>query len=588
MKIKTLLMTGLVLAWTGPTALAEDVEISINEELANHTKHFEKKIYKVGDNVYSAVGWSIANVIMIEGNEGVIIFDTGLSPVEVQGAKEELEKITSKPVVAVIYSHFHPDHWGGVKAFVSEDDVQSGRVKIFAHETLMNNVVNQGGIVGPILGMRTAYTVGFLLEDKYMESMNAGIGPLVKNGKPSFIAPTDLVANERRLTIAGVDMIIKHVPSEAADEIMVFLPAQNILLSGETIQGPTLPNIHAIRGTRFRDPLLWYQSIDKLRSFEASYLVPSHGQPVYGADKVEEVLRMTRDGIQFTHDQTIRLMNKGFTPDELANAIDLPPYLKNYSPYLREYYGTVKHTVRQIYNGYLGWFSGDPVTIDPTPRKEAASRLTALMGGVDKVLAAAEDAMTRSEYQWAAELATYVIRTDLNHVQAREIKAKAFRHLAYVQMNINWRNWYLTSAMELEGDIEPIRDLQKAAALFSSPDIVRQWPLSKIVNGLSFRLNPALSGDLDAVVQFRAIDSKEVHNLWIRKAVAEFQLEPTASPDVVLEAPKAILLGLISGSLDLNDVILMDTVTVSGDRSVLTAAMKSFDPVLAPIYLTIR
>jgi alkyl sulfatase BDS1-like metallo-beta-lactamase superfamily hydrolase len=296
-----------------------DVVPAINPDRKAHGAIFERKIHKVGDHVYSAIGWSSCNTIIVVGNDGVILVDTGTDPQSAQEVALEFRKITDKPVRAVVYSCFHVDHISGVKGHVSEEDVQAGRVVIIAHETLLANVIKQGRTIAPILGIRTAHNFGGFLTGADIEGMNNGTGPFGRVGvKASFIAPTKTFATTLDLTIAGVAMNLVHVPSVAADEIAVFLPQSRILLSSEVIPAQHFPALHALRGEAFRDPVAWYRSIDALRRFNATALVPAHGLPVIGVEYVEEVLRNYRDAIQFVHDQTVRQMNKGLTPDELV------------------------------------------------------------------------------------------------------------------------------------------------------------------------------------------------------------------------------------------------------------------------------
>ena len=560
---------------------------AIHPELEKHTAHFEKKIYQVGERVYSAVGYSLGNIIMVVGDDGVIIVDTGTHPKEAAEAWAELRKKSDKPVKAVVYTHFHPDHWGGIKAIVSQEQVDNGTVKIIAHRSMLDNVIHQGGMVGPILAMRTAYSFGLLLPPHDHAGMNHGIGPEITPGTSSFIRPNVFVDDVLELEIAGVQMVIKHIPSEAPDEIAVYLVADNILLSGEAIQGPTLPNIHTLRGTKFRDPYQWYKSLDILREFSAEHLVPSHGQPIYGADKTEEVIRMTRDGIQYIHDQTLRHMNRGATPDELVNLVTMPPYLRDYAPYLREYYGTVKHAVRQIYNGYLGWFAGDPVDLDPLPPHEASKRYVALMGGRDRLLTHARKALKKKEYQWAARLTTHLIAVNVNDQEARDVKAHAFRELGLASMNINWRNWYLTASYELLGKIDPVKDLQKAAGFFASPDIIAQWPLARILEGLSVRLDPAASSGKNLKVNFLASDTEEQHGLELRQSILQFHRKAMSDATVVIQAPRQAIIGLIMGKLSVAQFKSLPMVSVTGRNEDLTAFMNMFDPFLSPIRLTL-
>jgi alkyl sulfatase BDS1-like metallo-beta-lactamase superfamily hydrolase len=359
----------------------------INPDLAAHGGIFERKIFEVGNNVYSAVGWSICNTIMVVGRDGVIIVDTGN---DIQSAREvaaEFRKITDKPIQAVVYTCFHSDHINGVKAYASAEDVKAGRVAIIAHQSLLANLTRSGS-VGAILGTRTAYNFGGILSGAEIEGMNNGTGPLIRRGgEATFIAPTRTFADRLDLTIAGVRMELVHVPSEAADEIAVFLPESKILLSAEVIPAETFPTLHPLRGEAYRDPVDWYRSIDRLRRFKAAVMVPSHGRPITGVDTVEEILRNYRDAIQYVHDQTVRQMNKGLTPDELVEVVKLPPHLAGFKPWTQEFFGTVSQAVRAIYQGYLGWFEGDPAGLAPISKREGARREVALMGGREQVLA---------------------------------------------------------------------------------------------------------------------------------------------------------------------------------------------------------
>ncbi|MCH7908211.1 MAG: MBL fold metallo-hydrolase [Candidatus Hydrogenedentes bacterium] len=578
---------GLLPGVSGP-ATAE-VEPSIHPELAEHTKHFEKKIYRIGDNVYSAVGWHLANTIVIEGDDGIIVVDTGEDIETARMVEKEYRKITKKPVRAVIYTHFHPDHINGVKAWTTPEAVRRGDVQIIAHETLVENVTRQGALMGPILAVRSAYSFGSALPPADTEGMNGGIGPKVLSAQATFIAPTVTFRDRLETTIAGVDLVLTHVPSEAPDEICVYLPKENILCSGETIQGPTLPNIHTLRGTKFRDPVKWFKSIDVLRAFNAEYLVPAHGQPQYGAERVEEVLRMTRDGVQFIHDQTVRYMNKGLTADELVEVVKFPPHLAEYSPYLREYYGTVKHAVRQIYNGYLGWFSGDPVDLDPTPPVERARRHVSMMGGRDAVVEAARRANELGEYQWAAELATYAIRIDHGDIEARAIKAEAFRYLGYASMNINWRNWYLTSAQELEGNLDALQLMLVMARAFSSPDIIQALPVSRTIEAFTARLKAEETLDVHVTVGFLFTDIGEGYGLEIRRGICQFHPRFPEKTDASLILTKKTLDRVLMGELNIPAAIQAGDIQVAGNAGVAATFLGYFEG--APtegIVLTLR
>jgi alkyl sulfatase BDS1-like metallo-beta-lactamase superfamily hydrolase len=372
---------------------------------------------------------------------------------------------------------------------------------------------------------------------------------------------------------------------------VLYLPNNKVLISAEVDQGPTLPNIHTLRGTKFRDPVLWVASLDLLRSLKAEYMVPLHGRPVTGAEKVEEVLRMTRDGIAYIHDQTVRWMNKGLTPDELVEKVKLPPHLASYTPYLREYYGTVKHSVRQIYNGYLGWFQGDPVDLDPIPPREKAQRLIALMGGRDKLLLEAGKAYLAGDYQWAAELSGYAIRVDREDELARDIKARSFRKLGYASMNINWRNWYLTSAMELEGqfDGEDVRDqAQVLRGVFLSPQMVKNFTPQAFLGNWVTRIDPDKSTDVQMTLGFEFPDVGEQWALEVRRGVAQLHRGLPEGTALKLTMDKSFMDTLLTGEGGLVKGVLLGDVKVDGSLLDIKTFLGCFDFGEEPFGLTIR
>lgn len=577
----------LALAWAAPAGAAGP---AIHPELAAHTDHFAKKVYAIPGGVYSAVGWNLANTILVEGDDGVIIVDVGESTDASRQVAAEFAKITTKPVKAVVYTHFHPDHINGVQAYASAEDVRSGKVEIIAHETLLGNVTRQGALVGPILGVRSGYSFGLLLPAADRAKMNAGIGPIPSLGRNTFLPPTRTFSDSLDVTIAGVRMQLVHVPSEAPDEIAIYLPEKKVLLSAETIQGPTLPNVHTLRGTKFRDPVPWVRSIDVLRSFEAEHMVPSHGQPVSGVERVEEVLRMTRDGIQFIHDQTVRHMNKGLTPGELVEVVRFPPHLAGYAPYLREYYGTVAHAVRQIYQGYLGWFEGDPVALAPTPRTDAARRTVALMGGRDRVLQEARRALEDGDPQWAAEVATHLVRIDRGDMDARGVKADAFRRLGYAQININWRNWYLMSALELEGRLDAGLLQGAMAAAFASPDLIAALPARRFVEGLTVRLAAEKTLGVHRALAIRFTDLGETYGLEVRRGVAQFHDGPPPDPDLGVALAKSALDRVLLGQATLGGLLEAgEAVIEHGEPGDVQRFFGWFEsPLGTPIELTLR
>ncbi len=291
------------------------------------------------------------------------------------------------------------------------------------------------------------------------------------------------------------------------------------------------------------DPIPWFKSIDVMREFPAEYLVPTHGRPIVGHDNIQNMLTAYRDAIQFVHDQTIRYMNKGYTPDELVEVVTLPPHLAEH-PWLGEYYGTVKHAVRQIYVGYLGWFQADPWTLDPMPRMERAERYVKLMGGRDAVVAAARAAVDGGEYTWAAEILTNVIRIDHDDMEARRLKAEAYRKFAYTLVNVNWRNWSLTAAAELDGEA----DLTGGFS-FTSSDVIQAFPSNVLLEMLTTRIDPEKSIDVNLTMGIRFADVNERFGLEIRRGVVQFHETLPDGVDFTMVTDRAYLNRILVGEV---------------------------------------
>ena len=296
-----------------------------------------------------------------------------------------------------------------------------------------------------------------------------------------------------------------------------------------------------------------------------------------GQAQVEELLTAYRDAIQYVHDQTVRQMNRGLTPDEIVELVGhLPPHLAAH-PWLGEFYGTVKHSVRQIYTGYLGWFEADPTFLDPLPRAERSKRYVELMGGRDAVVAAARKAFESGEHQWCAELLTYVIRVNKADAEARKLKADALRELAYKTENTNWRNWYITSARELDGTLNK-QIASATTASLAAPDILRQLPLGKFFDAMSVRLDPVKSRDARLTVAFRVTDANQTYAVEVRRGVAQIHEGQPPKADVTLSFTTALMQRIIARQTTFLGAYQAGEVKVEGNALLLARFYGFFDP----------
>ncbi len=342
-------------------------------------------------------------------------------------------------------------------------------------------------------------------------------------------------------------MHLHEAPSESDDEIVLWFPDRGVLHVADVIQGESFPNLYPLRGA-VRDVWQWIRAVDLLREFDAQALIFGHGRPLTGQGEVRDLLVAYRDAMQYVHDQTVRLMARGLTPDELVEAVaELPPRLRAH-PWLGEFYGTVKQTVRQIYANYFGWFEGDPAFLDPLPRRERAARYVAAMGGRDAVVAAATQAHAAGDFRWAAEILTHVLRLDADDQPACQLKADALRQLGYQASNPIWRNNYLMAAKEIDGTLDRTRLLGAVRAL-GNPDIAAIMPIPLLLRGLATRLDPERSDGTQIHVCFRCTDTDTSYGLAIRSEIAEVLTGPPADATIEIQTTEPTFRGLLTGRL---------------------------------------
>jgi len=540
---------GLVVVHEAGVQLAFDGDHpDVPAALTAHARRMRQRIYRAGERVYCAVGYALANVIIVRCEGALVVLDTTESHQSAaqiwQDFKTAMPEVADWPVAALVYTHNHSDHINGARAFVNEEDLRAGRTQIIAHSTLMRAVSDNASVIAPILATRSAYSFGALLPPGPKGSVSAGIGPKIINGKVSFLAPTLTFDDVLDITLGGVRFEFRHAPSETDDEIVVWLPDEETLLSAEVIQGECLANVHTIRGTRYRDPLQWVDTLDAMRQRHAKqpvqWMVPAHGRPVSGSESIDELLTAYRDAIAFIHDQAVRFINHGATPDELADWLPaLPPHLAQHA-WLGEYYGTVKHSVRQVFTGLLGWFDGDPATLDPLPPQARAQRWIALAGGreavLDELQASAARAMTPQaqqqaaldEHRWIAELAGQLLRINPQDAQARQAKAHALRQLGLATLNTNWRHWYLSSALELEGRYAQVSFKGNGLA---TRDIWMTVEPKQLLRTLGVRLQAERCLDVHMRLVLEFTDRQLFAALELRRGVLQIALDASAEAD---------------------------------------------------------
>jgi alkyl sulfatase BDS1-like metallo-beta-lactamase superfamily hydrolase len=549
----------------------ETVAPSVHPDLANHQDNMKPKVFTLNGNIHTAFGYSIVNCTLIEGDDSCILVDTLTSLDKAEIVAAEFKKITDKPIKTIIYTHFHADHVSGTNAFVTEEEIQNG-VQIIGQEELVDHVMRDVGLIAPILGRRAMYQFGMRLPIGQDGTVGAGLGPPQRPGKRSFVPPNKTFVDLYKGTTGGINFEIHLIPSETEDQCAVWLPDYEVLLSADAVY-ESFPNVYALRGTRFRNPMIWAKGVDRLREFSAETLIPHHGRPVEGAKKVDALLVDYRDAIQYLHDQTLRYMNKGFTADEIKETVVMPEHLRNH-PWLGEFYGSYKHAIPAIFVGYLGWYQGDPVELDPIPWRERALRYIKLMGGRETLLTTAQEALDSGDVQWAAELLTWLIRANLDDNEACALKAEALRRWAYKQKNATWRNWGLTSSMELDGQL----DTAGGGMVLGSPEQVNGFPLVNIMEVMTVRLKAEDALDDHIRVTFQTSDTKEECALEIRRGVCQFYRDPPADHDARVTFTRKSLLDWIFTKSTFDEAVQSGGIGVEGQVAKVEQFLSKFEP----------
>ncbi|MGB7387686.1 MAG: alkyl sulfatase dimerization domain-containing protein, partial [Pseudomonas neustonica] len=423
-------------------------------------------LFKVTDGLYQIRGMDLANMTIIEGDTGLIIIDPLLSPSTAKAGLElYYQNRPEKPVVAVLYTHNHVDHWGGVKGVLDEADVKAGKAHVYAPAGFMEHAVSENVIAGPAMSRRATYQFGATLPPGERGHVDTGLGKALSHGSRSLIAPTDTVPDNANLTIDGIEIQFQMAHgSEAESEMMMYFPKFKVLDTGE-VTSQHMHNVYTIRGAAVRDASAWSHYIDlALERFgdKTDVLIGQHHWPVWDQEATKQFLSAQRDMYKYIHDQSVRMINKGYLPGDIAEQIKLPESLDQ-QWYARGYYGTLSHNAKAIYQRYMGWYDANPANLNPLPPEQNAAKTVAYMGGADKVIEQARKDFDNGEYRWVASVMNQVVFAEPENQAARELGADALEQLGYQAEAGTWRGAYLTGAMELrngpteatEGSLSP-------------------------------------------------------------------------------------------------------------------------------------
>lgn len=536
-------------------------------------------LFKVVDGMYQVRGFSLANMTIVEGRTGLIVIDP-LSTVA--SAKEGLDLYFAhrpkRPVVAVVYTHSHSDHYGGAKGVATEDDVQAGRTKVFAPAGFLDAAVSESIIAGNAMGRRAQFQFGAPLPRGPQGNVDAGLGKIDSRGLPgrSMLAPTDSIAQAvDARTIDGVAITFHLAPaSEAPAEMHIYFPGLKVLDTAENATH-TLHNLLPLRGTEVRDAKGWSKYLgDALDRFGANteVVIAQHHWPVWGHTNAVRHLEQQRDLYKYVHDQTVRMMNQGLTPTEIAESLRLPKGLEPVWA-ARGYYGTLSHDSKAVYQKYLGWYDGNPAVLNGLPPVESARKYVEYMGGAAVIVARARDDFRQGNYRWVAQVMDQVVFADPTNADARALVADAFEQLGYLAESATWRNAYLLGARELRNGVPAARSRQALDAEF-----IGAMPASLVFDYLGTTLNGERAETAKMVLNWTFTDTRESLVSTLDHAALTYvpgKTVPTA--DASVTTTRAVFDAVVLRQRTFADAQQQGTLAVTGNAARFTELMSYFD-----------
>ena len=565
MKYCSFIFILFVLAGCDSSEEIQTTPLLVPEDLTEHSKEFKKEIISVNDAIHVAIGYSLANSIMVEADGGKIIIDTTGTIETGREVRSIFDRLNPYPIKAVIYTHNHGDHVFGARAFVDNKQTE-----VIAHQTTEDYINRILGILRPIISKRSSRMFGSVFPEESIE--NNGIGPFLEIGKEgrqnSLVYPTKKFDDFLELNISGLDVQLFHAPGETNDQIFIWIPKYRALFPGDNFYR-AFPNLYTIRGTPYRDLAGWVKSIDMMRYLKPELLIPSHSKPINGAEEILKHLTDYRDAIQYVHDQTVRLINKGMTPDQIANVIKLPEHLAN-SPFLKEFYGTPQWSSKNVFTGYLGWFDGNPSTLNPITKAEEAKKIIQLIGGRSKLLNEAKGSLEKAEFQWVLQLTDYLLLDDPNDDESKKIRGKALKSLGESSANPNARYYYLSSAEEL------LPTFKEPPLLKPTKEIIQNLPVEIVFEMLKVNLIPEKAIDKKLHLSIKFTDSDKFFSLILRNGVLEVQPFEIKGSNVQVETDEISWKEVVTGNRSLPVSMATGLMTVTGDRVSLITFFNTF------------
>ena len=536
---------------------------TVNPSLWENTKNNHAYgLFEVVEGIYQVRGYDMANLTVIKGDTGWIVFDPLMSVECTEAAMQLVEKNLGKlPVKAVIISHPHVDHFGGISGLISAEDaadvnldieeqLASGKIPVIVPEGFTEHAVAENVYAGKAMGRRANYQYGVLLEEGVKGTLAMGIGMGQSTGLVSFITPTyEIEETGEKLTIDGVEFEFQMTPgTEAPAEMNTWLPGFKALWVAENCTG-TLHNLYTLRGAQVRDGAAWAKYITEavaLYGKDVEVTFQSHNWPHWGNDIVIDYMTDTAAVYKFINDQTLTYINQGYTSDEISNMIELPAGLAE-NWYTRQYYGTVAHNSKAVYQKYMGWYDANPVNLNPLTPTDSAKKWVEYLGDVNEVLRMAKKDFEKGEYQWVAEVTNVIVFADPENTAARLLCADALEQLGYQAESGPWRNAYLSAALELRNG----NQTDKVVQAKTDGNIVKNMTAEMMFDYMGILLDKQAMADKDFTVNITLTDTEQQYMLRVRNGVVLVYENMNADDtDISITCPKNALLLILQNNMD--------------------------------------
>jgi len=533
------------------------------------------------DKIYQVRGYDLANITFIKGDTGWIVFDP-LTAKETAAAALEFinEQLGKRPVVAVVYSHSHADHFGGVRGVTNDEDVKAGRTQILAPRDFMNHAVSENVYAGNAMSRRLQYQYANMLPKSPFGHVDSGIGKGVSAGALGLIAPTDVIEdNFEERTIDGVKMIFQNTPgTEAPSEMNTYFPQFKTFWAAENIvQG--VHNIYTLRGALVRSPLDWSKHINEaLYRFGqgADILISSHNWPRWGNDRIQEVIRAQRDAYMNLNNQVLHLANQGITINEIHNVYKVPKSLQK-QWVVRQYHGSEFHNSRGVINRYLGYWDANPATLAPLSPRDSAPLYVEMMGGARKILAKGQELYDQGKYQHSMEIVNKLVFAEPQNQAAKNLLADIFEQLGYQYESTSMRNVFLASAQELRSGI-----VKGAAFKSAGPDLIKSMTTLQWLESVGIRVDSGKADGMTFTINFVTPDNGEKFIVEMSGAtLSSIEGYQADNHDLTITINRSDLEQVMMGKVRFDEQIERGTAKLEGNRKVydqLVSTLVQFDP----------